>query len=180
MTGLLVSSSELPMDLGAVLWLLQKAHRQPEFYILLIGSSLKLESCGVQGACRRCASKWPRQPRRDSQRRPNSPVALGSPTENRRSRGTPVLRLIENFRLAKAPTTEAIALDMLNSCGCCCVTRVVVGRDFGDSGRRQSGKNIDVSAQWNSHGGPVCRACFAETGAEQESHCCGPRAEKDS
>lgn len=63
--------------------------------------------------------------------------------EKRRSRGTPVLRLIENFRLAKAPTTEAMALDMVDSCFCCCccVTRVVVGRDFGDSGRRQSGKN---------------------------------------
>lgn len=38
-----------------------------------------------------------------------------------------MLRLIENFLLAKAPTTEAIAFDMLGSC-CCVVLAVVLQR----------------------------------------------------
>lgn len=100
--------------------------------------SLKLEYGGGTGGLQALCVEWPRQPRRDSQLRPNSPVALGSPRENRRSRGTPVLRLIENFRLAKAPTTEAIAFDMLGSC--CCVMLVVVLQRFRRFSSSSAGK----------------------------------------
>jgi hypothetical protein len=73
-----------------------------------------------------------------------------------------VLRLIENFRLAKAPTTEAMALDMLDSCCCGCADggfaeilaiQVVKCR-----------KNEDVSVQTQqSQGGRFVEPVSAET-----------------
>lgn len=162
LTGLLVSSSELPMDLRAVLWISQRRVVSKMLYIL---DRVQLEAVilwgagGLQALC----VEWPRQPRPDSQRRPNSPVALGSPIEKRRSRGTPVLRLIENFRLAKAPTTEAIALDMMDGCCCCCycVTRVVGWQRFWRF--RSSSKWEKYRRQRPTHNslrGAVRRACL--------------------
>lgn len=53
--GLLVSSSELPMDLGAVLWMVQE-DVVSKTLATLDKAQVKLEFGGVQGACRRCAS----------------------------------------------------------------------------------------------------------------------------
>lgn len=168
------------MDLGTVLWIPQRGIVSKMLFAV---ERVQLEAEILRGAgCLQvlCVG-WPRQPRQYRKRRPNSPVALGSPIEKRRSRGTPVLRLIENFRLAKAPTTEAMALDMLDSCccWCCCwVTRMVVGRDFGDSGRRQSGKKYRRQHPTKQSQGASLSSQFAGTMRQrdkQASNCCGPR-----
>lgn len=77
-------------------------------------------------------------------------MAFGSPREKRRSRGTPVLRLIENLRLAKAPTTEAMALDILGNC-----CWVHAGGGFAEilaiqSVKCRKDKDVSVQAQLSS------------------------------
>lgn len=99
--GVLVSSSELTVDLGARLcsgmplvtyrsWLSLSFFAKRSSNVTVTGPS-------------------------------DVPVLVGSPMEKRRveGRGWPVLRLIENLRFTKAPTC-AMALDMMGNCfvGC--------------------------------------------------------------
>lgn len=65
-----------------------------------------------------------------------SPVfaALGSPTEKRRMRGWPVLRLMENLRFTNAPTW-LMALDMVGNL-------VVVEIDGGKGAKRERAESF--------------------------------------
>lgn len=136
MVGLLVSSSELTMNLGARLYSQQSlVTGTPKMVLFCIGKQIltarwrlaKLSFSVMSQCCGGC----------------NAPVlfVLGSPMENLRDgRGWPVLRLMENLRFTKAPTC-AMALDMMGGYRCRCRCGVpwagtqtaVISNDSGDS-----------------------------------------------
>lgn len=83
-----------------------------------------LDRCNVElqvGSCRVCLAETGQQAIDACQAshtyKPKDmdlPVLLGSPTENLRTRGTPVLRLMLNLRFTNAPT-DASAFDMVGN-----------------------------------------------------------------